>query len=266
MATYNNALYLQQAIDSVVHQTFAEWELVIVNDGSTDETAAILARCDDPRITVHTLPNNRGRSAARNVALSHATGRYIAICDSDDLSHARRFELQVAFLDAHPDISIVSAYLRAFSTATTTRLEFPLDSRSIQRRFEAGKMGAAHGASMIRTECFRHAGVYCEELRSPEDFELFLRFVQHYRFRTLPHVLLDYRNSLGAVPLRLWREQSRAHRYALYRSRRTAVPPVQTQEEFSRGWRTQLAVHTIDMLRLARFSLKAHVFSHYSAR
>jgi len=267
MPTYNTAPYLQQAIDSVVRQTFRDWELIIVDDGSTDETAAILGRCTDPRITIHTLPVNTGRSHARNVAVARAKGRYIAICDSDDESRPTRFERQVEFLDTHPDIGIVSAFIRLTSSSATATVEYPVDPAAIHRRFSAGKMGTAHGASMIRAECFQRAGNYCEALRSAEDFELFRRFSRQYRFSTLPHLLLDYRNPLGAVPLRVWREHSRAHRYALYHSCGGETPgKAKTLDEFSREWRTRLAVHTMDMLRFAHFNLKARLFSHYAPK
>src|SRR4051812_12460500 len=99
MPTYNKGRYLREAIDSIRRQTFEDWELVIVDDGSTDDTAAVLATYRDPRIKVHTLPANVGRSRARNIAIAHAKGCYIAICDSDDVSGPTRLERQVAFLD-----------------------------------------------------------------------------------------------------------------------------------------------------------------------
>ena len=267
MPTYNNARYLQQAIDSLLVQTFRDWELIIVDDGSTDGTPSILARCSDPRITVHTLPMNTGRARARNVAIASARGRYIAICDSDDESRPARFARQVEFLDTRPDIGIVSAFIQQTSASASVTVEFPVDPAAIHRRFVAGKMGTAHGASMIRRECFERVGTYCEALPSAEDFELFRRFSSQYRFSTLPHVLLDYRNALGALPLRVWREHSCAHRYALYRSCRQDDPgDALTLDEFSRDWRTRLAVHTLDMIRFAHFNLKARLFSHYAPK
>jgi glycosyltransferase involved in cell wall biosynthesis len=267
MPTYNKAQWLQQSIDSVLAQTLTDWELIIVDDGSTDETADILARYDDPRITIVTLPKNVGRARARNLALEIARGRYIAICDSDDVSAPTRFEEHAAFLDANPQIGIVSSHLRLLAANRTALVVFPIDHESIARRFARGKMGIAHGASMIRADCFKQLGGYCEDLRAAEDFELFRRFLTRYRFETLPKELLLYRNELGAVSFPTWTAYSRAHRYALYRSNchgRSA--PVLSFDEFVRSWRTNFFVYSVDSLRFAHFNLKAHVFSSHVLR
>jgi glycosyltransferase involved in cell wall biosynthesis len=267
MPTFNKAIYLQQAIDSVIRQTFTDWELIIVDDGSTDHTASILRRYSDKRIVVHTLSSNCGRSRARNVALSHARGRYIAICDSDDLSAPTRFERQVEFLNSRPEVGVVSAFIQVISRTATAQIDFPVEHAAIARRFADGKMGVVHGASMIRAECFEQLGVYCDDLRSSEDFELFRRFCQCHRFATLPYVLLEYRNELGAVPLIVWAENTRAHRYALYRSNyRGDIAEALTLDQFSRGWKAKLRIYTLDLLRFAHFNLRARVFAHYVVR
>jgi len=267
MPTYNKGPWLQQAIDSVISQTFTDWELIIVDDGSTDDTADVLARCTDPRIRIQTLAKNVGRAAARNIALQQAQGRYIAICDSDDVSDPTRFEQHVAFLDSHSDIGVVSAYIRQLSEHGSALIIFPTGHEAIARRLARGKMGAAHGASMIRTECFEQLGPYCGDLRTAEDFELFRRFSFKYRFHTLPQELLQYRNPLGAVPLRVWAESMRAHRYAVYRANcYGSAEPVLSFDEFARSWRTRFAVHTVDSLRFAHFNLRTHVFSSHVLR
>jgi glycosyltransferase involved in cell wall biosynthesis len=266
MPTYNKGQWLGDAIESVLGQTRTDWELIVVDDGSTDDTARVLARYTDSRIRVHTLATNTGRSKARNLAVRAARGRYIAICDSDDVSSPRRFEYHADFLDAHPEVGVVSAYVRQLSTEATGLIRFPTDPAAISRRFAKGKMGAAHGASMIRMECFATSGLYCEDLHVGEDFELFRRFSRHYLFQTLPHELLQYRNEFGALSPRVWAENMRAHRYALYRSDCNGHAPVLTFQEFSQQWRTRLVVYTMDMLRFAHFNLRAHVFSGHVLR
>jgi glycosyltransferase involved in cell wall biosynthesis len=268
MPTYNKGPWLQQAIDSVLGQTFTDWELIIVDDGSTDDTADVLARCSDPRITIRVLAENMGRARARNVALELARGRYIAICDSDDISAPTRFEEHVAFLDAHPEISIVSAHMRLLTgKRIAQRIVFPLQHDSVARRFARGKMGVAHGASMIRAECFQQVGGYCQDLRYAEDFELFLRFCTRYRFETLPRDLLLYRSDWGAMPFPVWTAVARAHRYALYRSNyQDPSAPLLSFDEFVRSWRTKILLYSVDSLRFAHFNLRAHVFSSHVLR
>lgn len=266
MPTYNKAAYVRAAIDSVVAQTFGDWELIVVDDGSTDDTPSVLATFSDPRIRVFTLPSNVGRSAARNHALRRARGRYIAICDSDDVSAPTRFERHVTFLESHPDVAIVSAHLQAFTRSSTARVMFPLDHASIRRRFALGKMGLAHGASMIRAECFLQLGLYCEDLPSAEDFELLNRFSARYQCRTLPEVLLDYRQAQGLARIKSWEQSGLAHRYALYRSACDDGSAVMSFQEFSERWQTKLAVWTLDLLRWMYFSTKARTLSTYVLR
>lgn len=267
MATYNKGPFLQEAIDSIVSQTFTDWELLIVDDGSTDQTSAILARCSDPRIRVLTQPTNVGRSRARNIGLAEARGRYIAICDSDDVARPARLATHVSFLDAHPEIALVSGYMRAFSQAGETIMMFPLEPAAIRRRFERGKMGVAHGASMFRRECFDRLGGYLTDLDYAEDFELFRRFSGQYAFQTLPEVLLDYRHELGAASIRQFAADGRAHRYALYRSARPGIGQgILTLEQFSRRWRTRACVYTVDLLRAIVYTMRSRIFSVYAHR
>jgi len=266
MPTYNKGPWVKQAIDGVLSQTFTDWELIIIDDGSTDETASVLAGYHDPRIIVQTLPANTGRAHARNAALALARGRYIAICDSDDICAPTRFEDHVAFLNEHPQIAIVSSHMRLLSTSRLTRLVFPVDHKSIARRFARGKMGVAHGASMVRAECFEQLGGYCDDLRAAEDFELFRRFCTRYKFATLPKDLLLYRNEPTAQ-FPMWTAARLAHRYALYRSNcNGGSAPVMSFDEFVRLWRTTFFIYSVDFLRFAHFSVKAHLFSTHVLR
>ncbi|MFD1958687.1 glycosyltransferase family 2 protein [Novosphingobium panipatense] len=108
---YNGAAYLEEAVRSILLQTFADFELIVVDDGSTDATADILARMGrrDPRLRVVRQPNG-GIVAALNTAIAHARGEYIARMDADDVSFPERFAFQVAWLDAHPATVLVGGY------------------------------------------------------------------------------------------------------------------------------------------------------------
>jgi glycosyltransferase involved in cell wall biosynthesis len=101
-AVYNGSKYLAQTIDSVLAQSFRDFEYILVDDGSTDSSREIIAGYKDPRIRLISHEQNRGLVAARNTAFAHACGELIALTDQDDISKPERFERQVAFLDAHP--------------------------------------------------------------------------------------------------------------------------------------------------------------------
>ena len=105
MPVYNVEKYLAQAIKSVLAQTFTDFELVIVDDGSTDGSAAIYSSFDDPRIRIITQ-KNRGLAGARNTGIRNARGAYIALLDSDDLWHPEKLERHVAHLEAHPRVGV----------------------------------------------------------------------------------------------------------------------------------------------------------------
>ncbi len=114
---YNDAPYLREAVDSILAQSFQDFELLLVNDGTTDESAAILAAYTDPRIRIITFPENRGRPHARNAALEHAEGEYLAWLDADDIAMPDRLKKQVDFLDAHPNVAITSGAIERFHEA-----------------------------------------------------------------------------------------------------------------------------------------------------
>jgi glycosyltransferase involved in cell wall biosynthesis len=261
MPAYNAARHIGEAIDSVLAQTMSDWELVIVDDGSTDDTMTVLQQYQDPRIRIFHCQVNQGRAAARNIALARARGRYIAVCDADDRSEPIRFERQATFLDAHPEIGIVSGQLAHFASGHPPRLvvRFPESSDEIRQRLARGSMGVAHGASMLRVECFRQFGGYCPDLRSAEDLELFRRFARHCAFATLPDVLVAYRHQLPDL-FAHWMASARHRRYALYRSESAeSTEAVLPYDEFSRRLHARVLHLTVDVARFTVWSLRSRL-------
>lgn len=104
---YNHAAYARQTIESVLSQSFQDFEIVVTDDGSTDGTLDVLRSFGDRRIRVEALPQNRGISAAMNAVIARARGRYLAILNSDDWALPGRLQKQVAFLDGNPSTSLV---------------------------------------------------------------------------------------------------------------------------------------------------------------
>jgi glycosyltransferase involved in cell wall biosynthesis len=110
MTVFNAEPYLKEAIDSVIKQNFYDWELIAVENGSTDRSPEILRHYKDERVRQFFLPKNIGRTLALNYALEQAQGEYIAVLDADDVSNPDRFTKQVAYLDQHPETSVVGAW------------------------------------------------------------------------------------------------------------------------------------------------------------
>lgn len=260
MPTYNAMPYLKEAIDSVLAQTFTDWELIVVDDGSTDDTQTLLSQYKDSRIRVFELGENHGPAKARNVALGFACGKYIAPCDSDDVFLPERFATEVAYLESHPEIHVVASQMLTLreNRLPRARILYPEEPAAIDRRFAKGKMAAPFGAAMIRAWCFDRFGPFCEDLRQAEDLEWFLRIRRGCNFRVLPDFLYVYRTRNTTATLRRWIAYARSERYAMYRAARFGMRgngSVLSFDQFARRWKTALGLHTWDVLRFLKFRL-----------
>ena len=184
--------YLREAIESVLNQTFPDFELIVLDDGSPSPAVERVVRSySDGRIRFYKNERNTGISAARNKLVDLARGEYLAVIDHDDGSLPRRFEKQAAYLDAHPETGIVGA-----------QAEF-IPARKIKKRptgNESVKISLmrqcviVHPSCMIRKSVLEKTGVRYEERFSPaEDYALFCRLIPHTDFYNIPEVLLLYR-------------------------------------------------------------------------
>ena len=201
MPCYNAAATLEEALQSLKNQTLIDFELVVVDDGSTDETLAILQTWAqrDRRIRVLSQPH-QGIIGALNGGLSACRAAYVARMDADDRCHARRLELQVKFLDIHPEISVVSCRVSSFPAAQVRQgfrvymewLNALLSDADIRREIFV-ESPLPHPSVMFRRQAVLQAGAY-QERGWAEDYDLWLRlYLQSARFARLPEVLLEWR-------------------------------------------------------------------------
>jgi glycosyltransferase involved in cell wall biosynthesis len=223
MAAHNAASVVGQAIESMLAQTFEAWELIIVDDGSTDETWDIVRAYGDPRIKPQRLQQNVGAARARNIAVTQALGRFLAIVDSDDISRPDRLELLAAALRRDSTLAVASGQVLHLLPDGTERhlVPYPTDEAEVSLRFRRGVMGVAHAACMIRRATFMRYGGYHEGALFAEDLDLFLRMHRQERFINLPAVVLSYRNNPLGVDLPFWFRFHQYHEYAGYRSKIT---------------------------------------------
>jgi glycosyltransferase involved in cell wall biosynthesis len=197
MAVYNQAAYVGQAIDSILGQTFEQFELVVVDDGSNDGTSAVIDDRvrRDPRIRLIRGPN-AGTVTATSAGLAACRGRYVARMDGDDISHPDRLERQVGFLDAHPHVLAVGCRLELIDPfgAVIGRTENPLDHQAIDAALLDGRGGTVpQPAAMIRREALLQAGGYRRQYENSEDLDLWLRLAEVGELANLPDYLLKYR-------------------------------------------------------------------------
>ncbi|MGB7755602.1 MAG: glycosyltransferase family A protein [Salinisphaera sp.] len=192
---YNRARYIVDAIRSVLDQRDAPaFEVVVVDDGSTDDSVARVAALDDPRIRIVTGHDNQGIAAARNRGIAAASGRYIAFLDSDDLARPERLARQAGFLDQHPNHAAVGAWI-GWVDADGRRLKRvkrkPTGARQIaaERLFRSG---IENSAAMARTEILR-AYPHRETLAVGSDYDLWARIAVDHPLAGLPCLLVDRR-------------------------------------------------------------------------
>jgi glycosyltransferase involved in cell wall biosynthesis len=195
MPVYNGERYLAESIGSILGQTFDNLELVIVNDGSTDACSRIIASFTDPRIVLIANDLNQGVSAARNEGIAEARGRYVAFQDCDDISLPDRLARQVAFLEHHPEVCVVGSVLVAIDDRgrrTGQVFRYPLTDAAIRRQLAS--RGAIHlGTVMLRGSALQAVGGFRDIFRSGEDYDLWLRLAERYRFANLPGPVSYYR-------------------------------------------------------------------------
>jgi glycosyltransferase involved in cell wall biosynthesis len=249
MPVFNAERYLDEAITSVLCQHFKDFEFIIINDGSTDGTAARLASWakQDDRIRI-IEQTNKGVTRSLNVALAEARGRFIARMDSDDVALPARFERQLATINTDPQLLVVGGWVTVIDEMGRSLypMRFPVGSAVIEQCLLAQKNPLCHPCTMIRAEAMRHVGGYCDEMRTAQDYDLWLRLSEIGKLDNVPETLLRYRRHAGAISWRRADEQSRAawRACANARARRGYPPPVEPKPARRRN-QTQAARHAV---------------------
>jgi glycosyltransferase involved in cell wall biosynthesis len=195
MPIYNGAAYLRDAIDSLLGQTFSDFDIWAIDDGSKDASPAILASYSDPRLHVYRQPN-AGQTMALNRGLSLAAGDYIARLDQDDLAETDRLAQQVEFLDTHPEVGLLGSdftYIDADGQPIRRIGGFTTD-RDLRYRLVIWNP-FAHSAVMFRRRLVEQVGPYVYDARYPQfqDYDLWIRMAAHSQIASLPFPLTRIR-------------------------------------------------------------------------
>ena len=191
MSTYNDELYIEESLRSILNQTLADFELIIYDDCSTDHTVEKIRAFHDPRIQLICNEENCGLTKNLNKGLRIAKGKYIARMDGDDISELTRFEKQVAFLEEHPSIYLISCHAQNFGESDLVN-RIQGNSEVLRCRMLIRPV-FAHPGFMMRRELIEEGFFYDETFRTAQDYEFAVRAAGTHEIGMVPEILLHYR-------------------------------------------------------------------------
>jgi glycosyltransferase involved in cell wall biosynthesis len=201
MPVYNAEKYLKEAIDSILNQTFFDFEFLIINDGSTDKSEEIILSYDDKRIRYIKNDKNIGFAATLNKGIDLISSQYIFRMDADDISISNRLEIQKKFMDDHPEIGVSSTSLERFGNDNEI-WHSPLYNNEI-KAYLLFASSIAHAPCVFRTKILKENNIYYRDIYPPmEDYDLWLRLRKFTSFANINAILYRYRvigNSMTAV-------------------------------------------------------------------
>lgn len=210
LPVYNAEKYVAQTIESILNQTFTEFEFLILNDGSSDRSGEILTDYaqKDARIRVFSAPN-QGVSRSRNQLLHQSQGEWIAVMDADDIALPDRFALQLNYLRHHPEVVCVGGAHDLIDEVGRflTHLALPETDAEIQRLALAGHGSICHPCALIRRSAMLQVGGYDETLRSAHDLDLWLKLGEIGQLANLIDPVLKYRIHTASVSGQNYRTQ-----------------------------------------------------------
>lgn len=190
---YGTADYLREAMDSILNQTFSDFELIVLNDCSPDNAEEILDTYTDSRIIRYHGDYNQGLSNVLNVGISMARGKYIARMDSDDISHPERLQIQFDYLEAHPEVDLCSTGMHLFGARDEIWLR-PSDPDAV-KVLALFHSPVLHASSVWRKSSFEEYGLrFRQEMVPAEDYDLWCRALTvGLRMTNIPDILYEYR-------------------------------------------------------------------------
>jgi glycosyltransferase involved in cell wall biosynthesis len=194
MVAYNSEGYIYSAISSIMNQTYTNWELVIINDGSTDKTASIINMFHDKRILIYNNECNKGISYSRNKALSLSSGEYIAVLDSDDIAIKNRLENQVKYLQNDSNVSLVAtstAHIDEDSNIIYTPSSIDMNSELIHAHLLFAN--CIYHSSVMMRKCLLPANAYNIDCHVSEDFDLWVKLSRSTKLCFMSEIFTLYR-------------------------------------------------------------------------
>lgn len=194
MPVYNSQAYLDEAIQSILNQTYRKFEFIIINDGSTDNSLEIIKKYkeEDDRIILIDR-EKRGLIKSLNEGISNTKGQYIARMDSDDVSSPNRFEKQFEFMETNQDIGVCGTWIKIFGDNINTKLGRPSNDDETLKTTLLFSVPFPHPSVMMRSNAIKGKYEYNLDYDSIEDYKLWLDMSKTTKFSTVTEILLKYR-------------------------------------------------------------------------
>lgn len=238
MTTYNASRHLRETIEGILAQTFADFEFVIVDDCSSDDTVAIIEGYRDPRIRLIRNPENKGISATRNIGIDAARGDYLAALDHDDISLPERLARQVAFLDAHPRAVLVGTAAKLLENGRIRDYYAPVTEPHLLWWTLFTRCPLIHSSICMRVKTLRDHGLhYRQEYHYAEDFDLYHRLAEIGDLACLPERLTIYREHGGNASTQYAEAMSRHGRSFMLDVYRKLLGPNVGPDDVARVWK-----------------------------
>lgn len=268
MPVYNGERYVQEAVSSVLNQSFSDFELLVIDDGSSDGTWAILSSIDDPRVRLVRNEGNMGLPATLNNGILLSKGELIARMDDDDVSFPNRLELQVDFMEAHPQVAACGCGVEVFYIkGEANKHYFPTSYPTIKMESLFNNPISHPGVIFRKNIIDGHSCRYDELALWVEDYDLFSRIIQRHTVVNLPYFLLKYRVFGDSVT-------SRAESPEQVSYRKGAITKIQRANLFQIGFRPtqyQMDLHyllslttrmrTIDFAQYGVKDIKSYLYT-----
>ncbi|HXF85156.1 MAG TPA: glycosyltransferase family 2 protein [Anaerolineales bacterium] len=258
---YNALAYIRQAIQSILDQSYSDFVLLVVNDGSTDGSGEVARSFNDARVIVLDQPN-RGVGAVMNTAIAFACERaipYIACMAADDISMPNRLEVQLHLLETHKDVAACGSncyYVDAHTEEVIGTSTVPLSSLWIKWEIFHGLRGLVEGASTFRTEALCEVGGYRPQFVQAEDTDIFLRLAEKFALMNAPQYLYKIRFHTESLSVKNYHKNVLYHFYALdcSRRRRRGQPEMDLSEfmhslTFGQRWAIWREVRFLELWR-----------------
>lgn len=230
MPSYNHAHFINTAIDSVLNQSFQDLELIIVDDGSRDESASLISKVTDDRVRSIILERNVGACEAMNIAVRESRGRYVAVCNSDDEWHPQKLARQFEFLEKNVGIAAVFSNVVWIDDTgkPLKRMKLPpfasVFKQSNRSRYVwlrdllSGGNCLCHPSVLLRRQVFENIGLYDNRLRQLPDLDIWIRLLQQYEIFVMSDTLVGFRlhdNNTSAPSPKSSRRSINEHRIIL---------------------------------------------------